>query len=325
MKNFSIDKINLDKDYIKKIKSYNSEGYHLILDIGGTKTLIRIIDNNDSVCFEKFIHTDKLNSENPDIFAENIHSISKKIVDSEDLNVISISTPGAVNNKGEIIKAPNLGWVNLKLKKVFEDQFNCKTILINDCNAGALAEIFENPELKNLMYITVSSGIGGGLILNNKLFLGENFSSAEIGHLVIAPEGKECICGNKGCVQVYCSGKGLYKEFKKYYPDKLNEKEVLSDLLSINNELFENDLEDSFKKLAQLIAIFSGLLDMKSFLLGGGVMNCGEKILTYLNKWVNYYSFKINNQINIQRANSFPNSSIYGAEIFAKIFEYESQ
>ncbi len=324
MKEFSIDKIDLNKEYMEKIKKYKSDKYYLVIDIGGTKILIRIIDGNGSFIFESKINTSDLNTSNPKVFVKNFHSIINEVISEDFIKIISISTPGAVNNDGEIIKAPNLKWNNLNLKKYFEEEFDFETILINDCNAGVLAEKFESPEHENIMYITISSGIGGGLILNNKLFLGDTFSSAEIGHLVVEPDGKKCICGNKGCLQSYCSGKALYSEFKKYFSDKLDEKQVLMKLFTSNDESINKNLEGSFKKLARFITIFSGLLDIKTFRLGGGMMNFDDKILMYLNKWTNYFSIKKNSRIKIKRAYSFPDSSIKGAELFAKIFEYET-
>ncbi len=325
MKNFSIEKINLNKEYIQKINNFITDGLNLIIDIGGTKTLIRIKDNKKSTLSEKRFFTKDLDYSNPEEFVKRIYIESKKLVSKRQFKIVSISTPGAVNNNGEIIKAPNLGWSNLNLKKVFEKEFNCKTILINDCNAGAIAEKFENPELKNLMYITVSSGIGGGLVLNNKLYLGENFCSAEIGHLVVVPEGKKCVCGNKGCIQEYCSGKGLYRDFKKYYPENMSELRILSDIFTNEDVFIQKELEESFKKLAQLLSIFSGLLDLNNFRLGGGLMKYSQKILKFLNEWTNYYRFNKNEKVKIQKADSYPYSSIVGAEFFAKIFEYESK
>jgi len=324
MKEFSIDKIDLNKGYIEKIRKYRSGKGHLVIDIGGTKTLIRLIDDNDTLIFENKIKTGDLNTTNPKIFVKNIHYLTNKVISGDFIKIISISSPGPINNEGEIIRAPNLKWNNLKLKNFFEEEFNSKTILINDCNAGVLAEKFEDSGYKNIMYITISSGIGGGLILNNKLFLGDDFSSAEIGHLVVEPDGKKCVCGNRGCLQAYCSGKALYSDFKKCFSDKLDEKQVLMKLFASNDELINKNLEGSFKKLAHLITIFSGLLDVKTFRLGGGMMNFDDKILMYLNKWVNYFSFKKNSGIKIKRAYSFPDSSIKGAELFAKIFEHET-
>jgi predicted NBD/HSP70 family sugar kinase len=320
-----LDKIKLSIDYVNEIKNLKSDGLYLIVDIGGTKTLIRILENLESVLFEKRFETKELDSSNPKEFVTKILFETKKLAPKMSLKVISVSTPGVVDNHGKIIYAPNLQWKNLELKEIFERVFKTPTILLNDCNAGVLSEKFFDPGMDNLMYITISSGIGGGLVLDNKLFFGDNFSSAEIGHLVVVPEGKLCVCGNKGCIQEYCSGKGLYREFKKYFPYSENELEILSEVFNSDNSFIQKELEDSFKKLAQLLSIFSGLLDLNNFRLGGGLMIYSKKILGILNKWTNYYQANRNKEMRIEKAKSYPHSSVKGAEIFAKIYEYEKQ
>ncbi|MDK2950764.1 MAG: hypothetical protein PWQ77_429 [Kosmotogales bacterium] len=320
----------LEESSINEIKNYTFSGYLLSIDIGATKTLIRLSDYSfETISEEEFstnVLTDKNNEEK---FVPNLKDlIEKKIRYLKNVKIISISTAGAVNSLGEVIYSPNLGWKNYPLKKLSEKIFNKPVEVINDCNAGALAEKYMTPEVSNLMYITISSGIGAGLILKDELFEGENYSAAELGHLIIKPYGEKCSCGRRGCVQAYASGRSLAREYRKEFKShsSLPEKELIIKAMELYRKGDRKVIEitkDAFSYLGEAIAYISGLLDISNFRLGGGILKQSDVVVPIIQEWADEFSYKIaNRKIIVKKAYSFPNSSIMGAEVIGKIRLY---
>jgi len=124
---------------------------------------------------------------------------------------IGIGAPGIVNNEGDVLLAPNLGWKNVPLKKEIEDAFHLPVIIENEANAGAYGEkkFGIGLHFDNLIYISVGIGIGAGIIINGELYSGFNGYSGEVGHMTIDKNGIKCRCGNKGCWELYASEQSL--------------------------------------------------------------------------------------------------------------------
>ncbi|WP_078381651.1 ROK family protein [Sutcliffiella halmapala] len=124
---------------------------------------------------------------------------------------IGIGAPGIVNNEGDVLLAPNLGWKNVSLKEEMEKTFNIPVIVENEANAGAYGEkqFGVGQESENLIYVSAGIGIGAGIIINNELYKGINGYSGELGHMTIDREGIQCRCGNKGCWELYASEQAL--------------------------------------------------------------------------------------------------------------------
>ena len=126
---------------------------------------------------------------------------------------IGVGCPGAVNaQKGVLPRSPNLpGWTGLPLRNILKKATGLPVSLANDANAAALGESFfgAGKKSKNFIYITVSTGIGGGIVINGQLYEGSSFVAGEIGHMSIVPEGRKCNCGQKGCLEAYASGTAI--------------------------------------------------------------------------------------------------------------------
>ena len=131
---------------------------------------------------------------------------------------IGVCLPGAVNpDQGIIPRSPNLpGWKGIPLKKILAQKFRLPVRMANDANAVAVAEkIFgQAKNLRNFIYITVSTGVGSGIFSQGKLLEGAGFAAGEIGHMTLVPEGNRCRCGKRGCLEAYASGTAL-AEFAK--------------------------------------------------------------------------------------------------------------
>jgi glucokinase len=109
-------------------------------------------------------------------------------------------------------RSPNLpGWKGIPLKKILQKAFGLPVFLANDANAAAMAEIAfgAGKRSKDFIYITVSTGVGGGIVVNGTLYEGASFAAGEIGHISIVPDGKKCGCGKHGCLEAYASGTAI--------------------------------------------------------------------------------------------------------------------
>lgn len=155
---------------------------------------------------------------------------------------IGIGVPGLVNNHGEVLVAPNLGWKNINLREEIENCFDIPVLIENEANAGAYGEKLygAGKENDNILYISAGIGIGIGIILNGELFYGMNGFSGEAGHMIVQVNGKDCTCGSSGCWELYASEKALLEEARKLKLTDITEEtlsiELLLELANSGNE-----------------------------------------------------------------------------------------
>jgi len=191
----------------------------LAIDIGGTKIAGGIVS------FEKggFEISDYQKIKTPSgkkEFIEAIEKIIKSGLDKSKFSQVGVAIPGQVDSKkGKIIFAPALAYLKeCQIKKILENKFKNLTVEIeNDMNCCALAEskFGAGRKYRNVLAVTISTGVGAGIIMDNKVYHGENNIAGEIGHLVLVPDGIKCSCGNRGCLEKYVSGPALEREYFK--------------------------------------------------------------------------------------------------------------
>lgn len=129
---------------------------------------------------------------------------------------IGICVPGLVDKNQKIVFTPNANWNDIDLKSLVEQEFNVPVFIENEANAGAHGEkVFGAAKnYDNIIYVSISTGIGVGIIINNDLYRGVNGFSGEMGHMTIDFNGPKCSCGNRGCWELYASEKALLKSFQ---------------------------------------------------------------------------------------------------------------
>jgi len=160
---------------------------------------------------------------------ETIHeNIVQSSVAPEDIIGIGIGAPGPLDvEKGIINFAPNLpGWRDVPLRKILEDEFNMKVVLENDANAAAWGErcFGVGQGVNNLVCFTLGTGIGGGIIINGKIYHGNNYGAAELGHMTVNKDGPRCNCGNYGCLEAYSSATGIKNRIKNRIKEGIKSK-----------------------------------------------------------------------------------------------------
>ncbi|WP_370621764.1 ROK family protein [Bacillus sp. JCM 19034] len=218
-------------------------GYSIGIDLQVNRILAVLTDLKGTIIMEQ---TMKLPSTAYSSVCQNLHAIIKLLIEKTPQSRygivgIGVGVPGIVNNSGVIVHAPNLKWKSIELKKELEQTYSLPVIIDNEANGGAYGEKMFGAakHAENVIYISAGIGIGVGIILNNQLYRGVNGFSGEMGHTTIQAGGRNCICGNKGCWELYASERALLTEAKKVYKkDELD----LDDLIQLANQNDETTL-----------------------------------------------------------------------------------
>ena len=262
--------------------------YIVGIDFGGTKIQTALFDGCGNIVHKLKVETD--NSEGYKTVLKTIFASIRKIVNESGKKLsqicgIGIAAPGPLNVlKGKIEYLATLNWKNVPIRDLLIEEFNVPVFLENDCNAAAYAELFAGAGkgYKDLIYVTISTGVGSGIIIDKKIYHGKHDSAGEFGHICIEPEGRLCACGKRGCLQAYSSGTSIMKIAHEKLQE-FNESELMP---AQNTELDGVFLADAAKKADPLatevfmqageklghgISILLQLFDPDIVILGGGV------------------------------------------------------
>jgi glucokinase len=187
--------------------------HYIVVDLGGTQIRAALAAFPNRL--HQTIRTETLADQGPDVVIQRIESAVRQVAGERwaDVDAIGIVAPGPLDPwLGVILEPPNLpGWANLPLKDRLSSGLNRPVVLGNDANLAALAEqrFGAGQGKRHMIYITVSTGIGGGVIIDDKLLLGVRGLAAEVGHMTLEPYGPLCTCGNKGCLEALASGPAI--------------------------------------------------------------------------------------------------------------------
>ncbi len=195
--------------------------YKLGIDLGGTNIAIGIVNENYKVISKISIPT--LLPDTPINIVGRIADACNKCLEKAnlligDISAVGVGTPGAVDsNNGIIYFANNLDFHNLPLADMLSKELGLTVYCENDANAAAYGEylVSDNKEADTLVAITIGTGIGGGVIIDGKLYSGNKFSGGELGHMVINFDGIPCSCGRRGCFEAYASASALVRQTKE--------------------------------------------------------------------------------------------------------------
>ena len=182
-------------------------------DLGGTRFRVALADEQGRFLFRDAVLTEV--SEGREAVLGRMKNLLRAAIDRsvDPVTAIAIAAPGPLDPfRGVIHKAPNIPhFENIPIKQAIEDEFGIPTSLNNDCNLGALGEARYGAGrgLNFLVYITVSTGVGGGVIDRGQMLLGSTGAATEVGHMTIDMNGPLCGCGNRGCVESFASGTGI--------------------------------------------------------------------------------------------------------------------
>ena len=193
-----------------------SESYNICLDVGGTKVLGAIFNEKDEIIFRLKKRSKSQGEGSADVEKVIISVVEEMIkksgIDPKKLNAIASCAPGVIDqDRGIVLFTPNLPWRNYDIAGAMKKKFGVPFFVGNDVNLGVLGEYkFGAAQgYKNIVGFFPGTGMGGGLILDGKLFTGNQFKAAEYGHMTLDPDGPLCGCGQSGCLEVFSSKRGM--------------------------------------------------------------------------------------------------------------------
>lgn len=301
------------------------------IDIGGTNTKMGIFDLKGTLLSFRTIPTSK--SENPALFIEHLAQESEHMLSSElklklgDKRIAGVGAGAPMANyfTGAVEHAPNLGWKNVPLKKLFEQYFKCPAVIENDANLAAVGEKKwgSGKDLSDFVLITLGTGVGSGLILDGKLYRGFNALGAEGGHIIVPHEKKRlCSCGGMNHLESYLSAKGI----KETIFDLTREEwtiEKLGTLFRSGDLKATTIINQIAEELATGLVSMGVLFGPQAFIIGGGVSKLGDPFnQVVLKKLDELIHFSLKGKIKILTATlSSDKGAVYGgaAHIFDEV------
>lgn len=291
--------------------------YRLGIDLGGTNIVAGVVDENYNIVAKVSCKTAVPRPESE--ICDSMATVAKKAVDKakitfDDIESIGIGVPGAVNPKTGVIEySANLYFHNWEVVKMMEERLNKKITIENDANAAALGEYLAGSAkgAKNAVAITLGTGVGGGIIINGKIYSGSNFAGAELGHMVIVKGGKECACGRNGCWETYASATGLINLTKEKILTEKPEfsymlKKCDGDITNVSGRTAFDAMRDGDPLARQVVDEYisylaTGIVNIINIFqpdvlcIGGGISNEGDNLLVPLRGIVEYERYTKHN------------------------------
>lgn len=309
------------------------------VDLGGTKILTAVVDPTGKMVSRD--HSVTPASRGPEAVVQAIldsadRALSQAGIRSTDLYTIGVGAPGLSDpGTGVLFTSPNLpGWEDVPLGDIVEKKFEKRVFLINDANAAAVGEFFfgAGRMARNFIYVTISTGIGGGVMIDGRIYTGSTGTAGEIGHMTIDPKGPPCNCGNIGCWEQLGSGTALAREARRNIlagarTSILNH--AGGDVERVNAEIIHRAAQNGDSLAMELIAqtgmyIGIGLANLinlfnpELIVIGGGLSNIGEMLLEPAYREAEHRSFKQSfRAVRFLQAELGRNSGVLGAAAYA--------
>jgi len=265
------------------------------IDIGGTKVAAGVVDDAGEIIE---VVRRRTPSQDPAHIADVVVEIVNQLRVDHDVEAVGVGAAGFVDvARSTVLFAANLAWRNAPLREDIGGRLDLPVIVENDANAAAWAEyrFGAGEEQSELVVLTIGTGIGGGLILNGELYRGRFGLAAEPGHVRVVPGGRLCGCGNRGCLEQYCSGTALVSAAREVARERPGDADRLLDLAHgdianidgpvVTKAAQEGDpaavdcFDEIGRWLGQGLADLAAFFDPGRFVVGGGVGEAGELLL----------------------------------------------
>jgi glucokinase len=312
----------------------------LAVDLGSTKILTALISSTGKVIAKNHTYT-LANMGAKSVINRMLNAIDC-LLNQEDirppqLDSISIAAAGSIDMKlGVVTISPQIpGWHNIPLKKVVQEKFGIRTYLINDASAAVLSEhqLGSGMGIDNLIYITVSTGIGSGIIVNGEICFGANGSAGELGHMTISTMGPACNCGNIGCLQTLASGTALVEDATKRITrgdcsslrnfTENGSKKITAEQIEIAARSGDSLSKEVILKAATYLGI--GMVNLihifnpEMIIIGGGLSNMGDLLLDPARQIIKERAHTLSGEaVRIVISKLMGDAGIFGAAIFAR-------
>ncbi len=283
----------------------------LAFDLGGTKFAFGVVAENGEVLGSDKIET--LAKQGPEQAIQRVNLAAQSLLQKlnikpEDLIGIGIASPGPLDiSKGCVDGSPNLpGWTGYSIEQGLSSFFNLPARIDNDANAAALGEykFGAGKNKKNMVYLTVSTGIGGGVIVDGRLMRGANGNAAELGHLTLNINGPACPCGANGCFEMYASGTAIARRTREAIQagassqilnlagslEEITTHHILA-ALQKDDALAQKIWNETTEYLGRGLAVVINTFNPELIVVGGGVTAAGELLFTPVREKALRYAF----------------------------------
>ena len=252
--------------------------YKLGIDLGGTKIEGIILDDNKKELFRRRIATEQ--EYGYEHILKNIKSLYKQLLEkiNSKEHTLGIGTPGSISKQSGLMRNSNTTSLNGRpLKKDLQELLGRNFILQNDANCFALAEALSGAGKGYDMVfgVIMGTGCGGGIIYKGEILRGLQDIGGEWGHMSINPNGPQCYCGSRGCVETYISGGGLQRLYEEEFKKKASFVEIVEEYYSDEPNV-KQFMEHFFNNYGRSMANLINILDPDIVVLGGGVSNFDE-------------------------------------------------
>ncbi len=288
--------------------------YTIGVDLGGTNLRVALISNEGKVIRRKSIKTEV--DRGTDFIIEKMTRLIEDISSGEKITGVGIGAPGPLDSeKGIIMSPPNLpDWNNIPITSVISNKLGVPVKLENDANVAGLAEglIGAGKGYKRVFYITVSTGVGGGFILNGRIFKGAQGCAGEIGNMIIQPGGNKHSSLNPGSLEALASGTAIGREGNVKLG--VNGAKEVFHLAQLGNKIANQIINESLEALAIGMANISHTINPDIFILGGGVMEAAKEYMPTLRNKVSQFLYpQIAEGLKIELAKLGDDAGIIGA------------
>ncbi|MBN2908109.1 ROK family protein [Polycladomyces sp. WAk] len=280
------------------------KGLYVGIDLGGTKIAGALVDRDGSIL--RRIRLETRVEQGPQAVIDRLVESIDQLMDGVRSTVkgVGVASPGPLDSRsGVVFSPPNLpGWVNVPLRQALEDRLGIPVKLENDANAAAWGEYrFGAGQRKGTMiYLTVSTGVGSGLVLDGRLFRGENTFAGEIGHTIVDPEGPPCGCGRQGCLEALASGTAIAKLGQTADPSSsihslaaedggVVRAEHVFQAYRMGDAHAENIIRQTVRYLAIGLSNLIHIFNPGKIVVGGGVSRAGDVLFPLLQEQLDRY------------------------------------
>ena len=312
--------------------------YYVGIDIGGTNIAVGIVNDEGKIIAKGNVKTPYMAS--PEVFCDAIEESTNMALKNAGLTIadiesIGLGCPGTINPESGIIEfANNLGFSNVPLRAMLNERFpGLEICLDNDANAAAFGEYKAGAlkGAKHALAITLGTGLGGGIIIDGKIYSGFNYAGGELGHTILVVDGRPCKCGLNGCVERYCSATGLIITTKEYMEKDKDSKmwEIVGgDINKVNGRTAFDGMragdasakaavDEYIKYLGAAVVNYVNIFQPEIFCIGGGICNEGETLMKPLRDILEsaHYSKNSEKQTVLCRAALGNDAGIIGAAL----------
>jgi glucokinase len=276
-----------------------AEDLYLGIDLGGTKIITALVDGKGRIIARDYRQT-KAQHGPGTVVAQMTEAATNVIAesgaDTTRIRGVGVAAPGPIDAESGVVTAPpNLpGWKDVPLRHLIHDRLGLPTALENDAGAAALAEhrFGAGRGTRHMIYVTASTGIGGGFILDGALYAGATGAAGEIGHMTILPHGPYCGCGNQGCLEALASGRAIAREARDRVrqgadtlvrelagddPERITAK-LVAQAADQGDVEATNILDEAMTYLGIGMANLVNLFNPELIVIGGGLTNMGERL-----------------------------------------------